>query len=54
MLNVLNPQPCQWKDLATVVQRYYDERGLTVAGVALGEWLASSEPFDEAKAAEMA
>ncbi len=50
----LNPQPRQWKELATAVQRYYSgEKGLTLAGVGLGEWLGELRAFDEAKTAEV-
>ena len=52
--NVVNPQPCQWTELATAVQRcYYGEKGLTLAGVELDEWLDEFRAFDEAKTAEV-
>ncbi len=45
--DVMNPQPCPWRELATVVQRYFGERALTPAGVELGEWLGELRAFDK-------
>ncbi|KAK3900646.1 putative peptide synthetase [Staphylotrichum tortipilum] len=52
--NIVNPKPSPWSHLATIVQQYYAEQGLTVAAVSLDEWLEALKAVDETKAAEHA
>ncbi len=44
--NIVNPSPSPWGPLAAIVEQYHAERGLTVAGVSLDEWLEAVRAVD--------
>jgi len=52
--NIVNPNPSPWSHLAATVTQYHAERGLTVAGVSLDEWVEALRAVDETKSAENA